>query len=33
MRKTALLLVFCMIATLFAGCAGTPVVISSYWTY
>ena len=26
MRKTALLLVFCMIATLFAGCAGTPVV-------
>ena len=26
MRKTALLLVFCLIATLFAGCAGTPVV-------
>ena len=26
MRKTALLLVFCMIATLVAGCAGTPVV-------
>ena len=26
MRKTALLLVICMIATLVAGCAGTPVV-------
>ena len=26
MRKTAILLVFCLIATLFAGCAGTPVV-------
>ena len=26
MKKTALLLVFCLIATLFAGCAGTPVV-------
>ena len=26
MRKTALLLVFCLIATLFAGCAGTPVI-------
>ena len=26
MRKTALLLVFCLVATLFAGCAGTPVV-------
>ena len=26
MRKTALFLVICMIATLFAGCAGTPVV-------
>ena len=26
MRKTALLLVVCMIATLFAGCAGTPVI-------
>ena len=26
MRKTALFLVICMIATLFAGCAGTPVI-------
>ena len=26
MRKTALLLVVCMIATLFTGCAGTPVI-------
>ena len=26
MRKTALLLVFCLLATLFAGCAGTPVI-------
>ena len=26
MRKTALLLVFCLVATLFAGCAGTPVI-------
>jgi len=26
MRKTALLLVFCLVATLLAGCAGTPVV-------
>ena len=26
MRKTALLLVVCLIATLFAGCAGTPVI-------
>ena len=26
MRKTALFLVVCMIATLFAGCAGTPVI-------
>ncbi len=26
MKKTALLLVFCMVVSLFAGCAGTPVV-------
>ncbi len=26
MRKTALLLVFCLVVTLFAGCAGTPVI-------
>ena len=29
MKKTALLLVFCLIATLFAGCAGTPVIYTT----
>ena len=29
MKKIALLLVVCMVASLFAGCAGTPVVYYS----
>ena len=32
MRKTAILLVFCLMATLIAGCAGTPVVYYSNCT-